>query len=215
MTFKVVAYKVTELTRAVEADSVEETIAKAYHGPATDWAEWSEETLGTNGVELVCTESGESVYDAGTSTTAWNARFQKGGKMALGPWRTGSLHCYGEHHLANCWTAARCLQAAGLINQFDQVQLLSDPHQSAYVANQSGPDRTRQSQIGHRGRICRAQYRLASEGPLLGGIPQRLRSDPISATSHPTLEYVHSSSHTREALASKTAVQKPLRPPRH
>ena len=66
MIFKVVAYEVTELTRTVEADSVEEAIAKAYHGSDTDWTEWSETSLGTNGVELVCTESGESVYDAGT-----------------------------------------------------------------------------------------------------------------------------------------------------
>ena len=64
--FKVVAYRVTELTRTVEADSIEEAIALAYHGPATDWTKWSETTLGTNGIELVCTEAGESVYDAGT-----------------------------------------------------------------------------------------------------------------------------------------------------
>ena len=66
MTFKVVAYEVTELTRTVEAESVEEAIALAYHGPNTDWSEWSETTLGTNGIELVYAESGESVYDAGT-----------------------------------------------------------------------------------------------------------------------------------------------------
>jgi len=66
MTFTVFAYEVTELTRTVEADSVEEAIAKAYQGSDTDWTQWSEETLGTNGVELVYTESGESVYDAGT-----------------------------------------------------------------------------------------------------------------------------------------------------
>ena len=66
MIFKVVAYEVTELTRTVEVESVEEAIALAYHGSDTDWTEWSEETLGTNGIELVCTESGESVYDAGT-----------------------------------------------------------------------------------------------------------------------------------------------------
>ena len=41
MIFTVVAYEVTELTRTVEADSVEEAIALAYHGPATDWTEWS------------------------------------------------------------------------------------------------------------------------------------------------------------------------------
>jgi len=38
----------------------------AYQGPDTDWAQWSEATLGTNGVERMCTESGETVYDAGT-----------------------------------------------------------------------------------------------------------------------------------------------------
>ena len=66
MLFNVVAYEVTELTRTVAADSVEEAIALAYHGSATDWTAWSGKTLGTNGIELVCTESGESVYDAGT-----------------------------------------------------------------------------------------------------------------------------------------------------
>ena len=66
MIFTIVAYEVTELTRTVEADSVEEAIALAYHGPTTDWTEWSETTLGTNGIEVVFTESGESVYDAGT-----------------------------------------------------------------------------------------------------------------------------------------------------
>jgi hypothetical protein len=66
MKFTVVAYEVTELTRTVEADTVEEAIALAYHGPTTDWTEWSETTLGTNGIEVVFAESGESVYDAGT-----------------------------------------------------------------------------------------------------------------------------------------------------
>jgi hypothetical protein len=66
MTFKVFAYEVTELTRTIEADSAEEAIALAYRGPATDWTSWSETTLGTNGIELVYTEAGESVYDSGT-----------------------------------------------------------------------------------------------------------------------------------------------------
>ena len=66
MIFIVVAYEVTELTRIVEADTVEEAIALAYRGSETDWSEWSETTLGTNGIEVVFTESGESVYDAGT-----------------------------------------------------------------------------------------------------------------------------------------------------
>ena len=66
MKFKVVAYEVTELTRTVEADTVEEAIALAYRGPNTVWTEWSETTLGTNGIEVVFAECGESVYDAGT-----------------------------------------------------------------------------------------------------------------------------------------------------
>ena len=66
MIFIVVAYEVTELTRIVEADTVEEAIALAYHGSATNWTEWSETTLGTNGIEVVFAECGESVYDAGT-----------------------------------------------------------------------------------------------------------------------------------------------------
>src|ERR1017187_10175615 len=66
MIFTVVAYEVTELTRTVEAEPVEEAIALAYHGPDTDWSEWSETTLGTNGIEVVFAECGESVYDAGT-----------------------------------------------------------------------------------------------------------------------------------------------------
>ena len=66
MIFVVVAYEVTELTRIVEADTVEEAIALTYHGSATNWTEWSEMTLGTNGIEVVFAECGESVYDAGT-----------------------------------------------------------------------------------------------------------------------------------------------------
>jgi hypothetical protein len=66
MVFTILVYEVTELTRTVEADSPEEAIVKAYQGPDTDWTQWSEETLGTNGVKVVYTESGESVYDAGT-----------------------------------------------------------------------------------------------------------------------------------------------------
>src|ERR1035438_1317368 len=69
MIFTVVAYEVTELTRTVEAESVEEAIALAYHGPDTDWSEWSETTLGTNGIEVVFAECGESVYDAGTGAS--------------------------------------------------------------------------------------------------------------------------------------------------
>src|ERR1039458_7713077 len=52
MIFTLVAYEVTELTRTVEADTVEEAIARAYHGSDTDWTEWSETTLGTNGIEM-------------------------------------------------------------------------------------------------------------------------------------------------------------------
>jgi hypothetical protein len=66
MEYTVSAFELTELTRTIEADSVEEAIAKAYQGHDTDWAQWSETTLGTNGVERVRTESGEIVYDAGT-----------------------------------------------------------------------------------------------------------------------------------------------------
>src|ERR1035438_7336911 len=39
MIFTVVAYEVTKLTRTVEAESVEEAIALAYHGPDTDRSE--------------------------------------------------------------------------------------------------------------------------------------------------------------------------------
>jgi hypothetical protein len=66
MLYTVFAYEVTELTRTVETNSVEEAIAKAYRGSDTDWTQWSENSLGTNGVELVCAEAGEAVYDAGT-----------------------------------------------------------------------------------------------------------------------------------------------------
>jgi hypothetical protein len=66
MLYTVFAYEITELTRTIEADSAEEAIAKAYRGSDTDWTQWSENSLGTNGVELVCTEPGEAVYDAGT-----------------------------------------------------------------------------------------------------------------------------------------------------
>src|ERR1035437_7809206 len=66
MMFTVVAYEVTELPRPVEADTVEEAIALTYHGSATNWTEWSETTLGTNGIEVVFAGGVESVYDAGT-----------------------------------------------------------------------------------------------------------------------------------------------------
>ena len=46
MVYTVFAYEVTELTRTIEADSVEEAIAKAYRGSDTDWMQWSEDSLG-------------------------------------------------------------------------------------------------------------------------------------------------------------------------
>ena len=76
MVYTIFAYEVTELTRTVEADSAEEAIAKAYQGPNTDWTLWSEETLGTNGVELVYAEAGESVYDAGTRASLPTEAFE-------------------------------------------------------------------------------------------------------------------------------------------
>src|ERR1039458_6360709 len=112
--------------------------------------------------------------------------------MALGCWRTGSLNSHGEHHFANRRAAARGLQTTGLINESDQIQLLSDPYQGTDVADQSRPDGTGRSQVGHRGWICRAQHGLSRERPLLGGIPQRLGSDPIPTPTHLALEYVNS-----------------------
>src|SRR6266568_575366 len=53
----------------------------------------------------------------------------------------------------------------------------------------------RRTQVGYRGRIGRTQHGLSREGPLLGGIPQRLGSDTISPSPHLPFEYVHSSSH--------------------
>lgn len=75
MMYTVFAYEVTELTRTIEAVSVEEAVGKAYRGPETDWTQWSENSLGTNGVELVCTEAGEAVYDAGTRASVPTEEF--------------------------------------------------------------------------------------------------------------------------------------------
>src|ERR1019366_8406943 len=79
---------------------------------------------------------------------ARNTGVQKGSKMALGCWRTGSLNSHGEHHFANRRAAARGLQTTGLINESDQIQLLSDPYQGTDVADQSRPDGTGRSQVG-------------------------------------------------------------------
>jgi hypothetical protein len=103
---------------------------------------------------------------------AWNARFQKRSKMALARRLTGSLYRNGEHHLANRRTTPRSFQATGLINELDQIQLLSDPYQSTHVADQSRPHRMCRTQVGDRSGICRAQNGLSCERSLLGGIPQ-------------------------------------------
>ena len=46
MVYTVFAYEVTELRRTIEADSVEEAIAKAYQGSNTDWTPWSRRLSG-------------------------------------------------------------------------------------------------------------------------------------------------------------------------
>src|ERR1022692_2094996 len=112
--------------------------------------------------------------------------------MALGCGCAGSLYSHGEHHLANGRARAWGLQTAGLINELDQIQLLSDPYQGTDVADPSRPNGTRRSQVGDWGWICRAQHGLPRERPLLGGIPQRLGSDPIPPPAHLAFKDVHS-----------------------
>jgi hypothetical protein len=79
-----------------------------------------------------------------------------------------------------------------LIDELDQVQLLGDPNQRTDVSNPSRPNRSRQCQVGYWRRIGWTQHCLAREGPLLGGIPQRLRSHPITPTAHLAFKYIHS-----------------------
>ena len=112
--------------------------------------------------------------------------------MAFGRWRTGPLHRYGEQHLADRRAVGRTCETTGLIDELDQVQLLGDPHQRPDVADSSRPNRARRRQVGYRRRIGWTQHRLAREGPLLGGIPQRLRSHPIPPSTHLALKYIHS-----------------------
>jgi hypothetical protein len=54
-------------------------------------------------------------------------RFQKGRQMAFGGRCTGSLYCHGEDHLTDRGTVSRLTQTTRLIDEPDQVQLLSDP----------------------------------------------------------------------------------------
>jgi hypothetical protein len=79
-----------------------------------------------------------------------------------------------------------------MIDELDQVQLLGDPYQSPDVTDSPRPNRARRCQVGYRWRIGWTQHRLAREGALLGGIPQRLRSHPIPPTIHLALKYIHS-----------------------
>lgn len=66
MTFEVVYFEMTRLTRKVEADTLEEAIAKSEAlRTEGEWDDCQEDTLGTNGVERV-ELNGETVYDAGT-----------------------------------------------------------------------------------------------------------------------------------------------------
>jgi hypothetical protein len=109
--------------------------------------------------------------------------------MAFAPWRTGPLHRYGEHHLAYRRTIGGTGYATRLIDELDQVQLLGDPYQSPDVTDSPRTNRARQCQVGYRRRIGWTQHRLACERPLLGGIPQRLRSHPISRATHLALTY--------------------------
>src|SRR5258708_16589888 len=112
--------------------------------------------------------------------------------MAFGRWRTGPLHRYGEHHFADRWTVAGNCYTTGLIDKLDQVQLLGNPHQSPDVTDSPSTNRARRGQVGKWGRIGWAQHCLPRERPLLAGIPQRLRCNPIPPATHLALKYIHS-----------------------
>ena len=112
--------------------------------------------------------------------------------MSLAGWRASSLHRYGKYHLANRRTINRPLQAARLIDELDQVELLGDPHQSPHVTDSLRPDGSCRSQIGYRRRIRRTQYGLSGEWSLTSRVPYRLGRDPVPTPSHLALKYIYS-----------------------
>jgi len=106
--------------------------------------------------------------------------------------RTRSLHRHTQHYLADGGPASRSLHATRLVEELDQVQFLCDPHQGPDVTDPPRAYRPRQTQIRHRRRIRRPQYRLTGERPLPNRIPQRLRRDAIPPAAHFALKDIHS-----------------------
>ncbi len=91
--------------------------------------------------------------------------------MALGRRLTRALYRHRQHHLTHRGPVSRSLYATRLVDEFDQVQLLGDPHQGPHVTDPPRTHGPRQPQIDHRRRIGSPQHRLARERPLPNGIP--------------------------------------------
>ena len=121
-----------------------------------------------------------------------HARIQEGRQVALGRRITRSLHRHGQHHLPDRGPVSRSVYATRLVNELDQVQLFGHPHQRPDITDPPRGHGPRQTQIRHRRRIRRPQYRLPGEGPLPNRIPQRLRRDAVPSAAHFPLEYIHS-----------------------
>jgi hypothetical protein len=109
---------------------------------------------------------------------------QKTMQMTLGGGPAGPLEGHPEHHFPNRRPAPRSWQAARLVDEFDQVELLGEPDQGANITNPLPADDPRRSQVGYRGRVGGAQHGLSGEWPLLTGVPERLGRDPVTS---PTL----------------------------
>lgn len=104
--------------------------------------------------------------------------------MAFRRRRTGPLYRHGKNHLAHSRRLLGQVQRTGLINEFDQVQLLGNPHQCPYVADTTLANGAHACQVRDRRWIRRAQNCLPREGPLASGIPHRLRRNSVMPPAH-------------------------------
>jgi len=142
---------------------------------------------------------------------AWQARYarktgvQKGSQMALAGGRTGPLNSHGEHHLANSRTVARGFQTTSLINEFDQIQLFSDPYQGADVADQSRPTAQVAAKSATGAGSAEPNTACRANGRCLAGSHNdweaiRYRRPPTWRSNM----FITSSSHIPETFASET-----------
>jgi hypothetical protein len=73
----------------------------------------------------------------------------------------------------------------------NEIELLGNPDQGAYVTDRPRAKRTSGSEVGNWGRVRRAQYDLSRDGPTCHGIPDGLRGDPVPTAGDDTFENVH------------------------